>query len=158
MTSHNGTSGMRITYPSGARRDMVRHVALYVAGRIMSTKLLNQLTIDIEWLDPQSEDCGVCQAYESGWNPGRIRSFTIGLKPDMSDALLAETIAHEMRHVEQYARRKLRETPNGALWKFTLGRAKHFVDTDETYMSLPWEVEAFATEPLGIEALQNMPQ
>jgi hypothetical protein len=67
------------------------------------------------------------------------RTFELEIDRTQSLRQLLETIAHEMVHVKQYARREL--NPNKQVW---LG--KTYNPKKVSYWDLPWEIEAHGRE------------
>ena len=67
------------------------------------------------------------------------RTFEIEVNRTLSYRKMLETVAHEMVHVKQYARRELH--PSNNTW---MGKT---YNTDKTsYWDLPWEIEAHGRE------------
>jgi hypothetical protein len=146
----------------GVDRDaVVERIVRRVATEIMSTRLVNTLRLVVE-----------CRAtLGSGihgkaiWSPvidARRKEYRIVVRRDASLEDMAKTIAHEVRHVEQFARGRLRAGKLGGVpgwfWRPGTGRAKHFPHATTAYWTSPWEVEARESEVLGPKALPRVPR
>ena len=72
------------------------------------------------------------------------RQFEIEASNKLSLRKLLETIAHEMVHVKQYARREMND------WSYKEDKyykwKDQFVPTNTDYWDLPWEIEANGRE------------
>jgi hypothetical protein len=71
-----------------------------------------------------------------------IDTFLIVLKPTRSFHELGVTLAHELIHVAQVAKGKLKCTPKGPTWQ---GK---FYNRRVPYLSQPWEVQAFERQEM----------
>lgn len=73
--------------------------------------------------------------------------YEVTLCNDLKPTRLASSIAHELRHVEQYASGRLAEAPgeDGCLWRGQL------VEPDDPERA-PWEIEAREAERLATQA------
>ena len=67
------------------------------------------------------------------------RTFEIEVSSKLALRKLLETVAHEMVHVKQYARRELH--PDADIWM-----GKTYNPTKTSYWDLPWEIEAHGRE------------
>jgi len=67
------------------------------------------------------------------------RSFEIEVDRTLTLRKLLETVAHEMVHVKQYARKEL--SPYGSVWC-----GKTYNPKKVSYWDLPWEIEAHGRE------------
>jgi hypothetical protein len=67
------------------------------------------------------------------------RTFEIEVDRTLSLRKLLETVAHEMVHVKQYARKEL--SPYGSVWC-----GKTYNPKKVSYWDLPWEIEAHGRE------------
>ena len=66
-----------------------------------------------------------------------IDTYLIVIKPTRNMHELGVTLAHELIHVAQVAKGKLKFTPRGPTWQ---GK---FYNRRVPYLSCPWEVQAF---------------
>jgi hypothetical protein len=71
-----------------------------------------------------------------------IDTFLIVIKPTRNMHELGVTLAHELIHVAQVAKGKLRFVPRGCIWQ---GK---FYNRKVSYLSKPWEVQAFREQEL----------
>lgn len=67
------------------------------------------------------------------------REFEIEVNPKLRLRRMLETVAHEMVHVKQYARRELH--PSKEVWM-----GKTYNPKKTSYWDLPWEIEAHGRE------------
>lgn len=132
--------------------DLVEKAVRFYAEALLSTKLANQLTIRVELratkLDP--ENLGTCQPLDDGPGNGNPREFRILLRRDYDRLKRLKTLAHEMAHVEQFARGRLRRRfartmgPGGrATWVWRWEGARYGpTETLPEWQERPWEQEA----------------
>jgi hypothetical protein len=71
-----------------------------------------------------------------------IDTFLIVIKPTRNLHELGVTLAHELIHVAQVAKGKLRFVPRGCVWQ---GK---FYNRQVPYLSKPWEIQAFREQEL----------
>ena len=71
-----------------------------------------------------------------------IDTFLIVIKPTRNWHELGVTLAHELVHVAQVAKGKLKFTPKGPTWQ---GK---FYNRRVPYLSCPWEVQAFREQEM----------
>ena len=113
------------------QRELVKSMALYSIKMLMP----KIRTLDIEFILKKKleDDClGQCLSLTN-------REFEVELYKKQSLRRLLETVAHEVVHVKQYARREL--TGDGFCW---LG--KTYSPKKVAYWDQPWEVEAHGRE------------
>lgn len=142
----------------GQDRDaIVERIVRRVASEIMSTRLVNTLRITVECRATtlEANTHGTAK-----WTPVEnvaSKHYRIVVLRDADLDKLARTIAHEVRHVEQFARGHLRHGTMGGVagrfWRHGEGRATFHPYATTDYWTSPWEVEARATEDLGTRAL-----
>jgi hypothetical protein len=85
---------------------------------------------------------------------GFPREFEILIRPSLSRADTYMVLAHEMSHVEQYARGRLhfyQRDSDRARWKNKV--YKSTIKSLKEYLRKPWEIEATKMEEKLIEAL-----
>jgi hypothetical protein len=63
----------------------------------------------------------------------------------LSKMRFTELFLHEFKHIEQYANKKLQDTPSGHIWKKKFF-SKEYASNPDNYESLPWEKESFKVE------------
>ncbi len=131
-----------VTVTGGIRgqREKAESIAHYVIQKLMPR--MRTLNIEIEIKDFEGDDsCGYCLPAGHA-NPSRPRDFEIEINRYLDMRTMLETVAHEMVHVKQYARKELFETSVG----------KHrwldewYDDSKLSYWDLPWEIEAHGRE------------
>ena len=71
-----------------------------------------------------------------------VNTVLVVLKPTRNLVNLGITLAHELTHVQQFAKGTLTLTPKGKRWK---GR---FYSLKTAYLQQPWEVQAFSKQEL----------
>ena len=74
-----------------------------------------------------------------GVMPNSSRSFDMEICKDVSDAEIAYTVFHEMKHVEQIANHRLVHVGFVTLWE-----GRDYSNTE--YFERPWEKEAYKFE------------
>jgi hypothetical protein len=117
-----------VTGGTKRQRELVESIALYCVHKLMPRK--RKIDINIK-LDKVDTALGYC--YEEWYG-----SYCIEVEKRQTLRRLLETVAHEMVHVKQYARKEI----NGRdCW---YGK---YINTDKTeYWDLPWEIEAHGRE------------
>tara|TARA_R110001632_G_scaffold137306_3_gene252969 strand:+ start:108 stop:542 length:435 start_codon:yes stop_codon:yes gene_type:complete len=93
---------------------------------------MRTLEIEVKLCSPKGA-MGYCLELDNN------REFEIEVDRTLSYRKMLETVAHEMVHVKQYARRELH--PSIAAW-----RGKTYNTTKTSYWDLPWEIEAHGRE------------
>lgn len=117
---------------------MVRKFAL----RIMSARLLNTLKITVK-VRATGMDSSRGRAWYAKPGDASRKNYTIKLA---RDDFGPDTIAHELAHVAQYAKGRLRHGSKageaGRFWRDGAGRATFHPYATTDYWTSPWEVEA----------------
>ena len=131
-----------VTVTGGRRseREKVESMAYYVIDMLMPR--MRTLNIEIEIKDFEGDDsCGYCLPAGHA-DSSRPRDFEIEVNKYLDLRTMLETVAHEMVHVKQYARRELKELTAGThRWMGDI-----VSDDDVAYWDLPWEIEAHGRE------------
>lgn len=145
----------------GLDRDhIVEMIVRRVVGEIVSTRLANTLRITVECRATKLDAKTDGTAYWEPVEDPRRKGYTVVIQRDADLRTMAETIAHEVRHVEQFARGKLRYGTKGgvygAFWRPGDGPATFFPKATTDYWTSPWEVEARGTEALGVKAIARI--
>lgn len=109
------------------QRDIVQKVVGFCIKEMMPR--MRTLDIEINLVKIKSDVTGFCMMRDTN------RQFEIELSRDLTLKELVTTVAHEMVHVKQYARKEL--DGFGTRWK----NAR--VKEGTTYWELPWEKEAY---------------
>jgi hypothetical protein len=93
---------------------------------------MRTLEIEVKLCSPKGA-MGYCLELDNN------REFEIEVDRTLSYRKMLETVAHEMVHVKQYARRELH--PSKHTWC-----GKTYNPTKTSYWDLPWEIEAHGRE------------
>ena len=116
----------------GGSKSQKNHVEKMVA--FCAKKLMPKMNLDITVnLCKPTGAMGYCLEADDK------RTFELEIDKSQSLRALLETVAHEMVHVKQYARREL--DPNKEVWM-----GKTYNPKDVNYWDLPWEIEAHGRE------------
>ena len=110
------------------QRELVESMVWYCIDKLGMGRM-RTLEIDVS-LKKIDTACGYCLCIDE-------RDFELEIGKTLSLRRLLETVAHEMVHVKQYARKEL--TVNHA-WKGVP------IDPETEYWDLPWEIEAHGRE------------
>ena len=123
------------------KREIAESIAEFSGAELMSTRLAKTLEINIELIPGLNDKEGVygdC-VWEDDYN--RPKEFTIRVDSKMKPRYIAETVAHEMVHVKQWATGEMKELVRQNKTKF---KGELFGDTE--YWFRPWEIEAHGIE------------
>lgn len=123
---------MFITVTGGreSQRKHVKSMAEFCVKNLMPR--MRTLEIEVKLCSPEKA-LGYCLELDTN------REFELEIDKTQSLRRMLETVAHEMVHVKQFARRELH--PSKDTW---LGKA---YDTKKvSYWDLPWEIEAHGRE------------
>ena len=116
----------------GGSKSQKNHVEKMVA--FCAKKLMPKMNLDITVnLCKPTGAMGYCLEAEDN------RTFELEIDKSQPLRALLETVAHEMVHVKQYARREL--NPNKEVWM-----GKTYNPKNVNYWDLPWEIEAHGRE------------
>lgn len=119
----------------GPHMNEIEEATYFFASKLLHKRTLDVLDVCIEFERLEGNTAGGCLWQEA-------QDYILALDPRMPLDQTIETLAHEMIHVKQYAKRELREKPNGQMmWK-----KQPFDKKGVDYIDLPWEVEAYANE------------
>jgi len=117
------------------RKELV-YAANWFGEMLMGKRLCNNLYIEITFMDLGTE-IGSCADLDGEYRP---REFEVFLTNDMNRKEILLTLAHEMVHVKQFARREL---ANFDTRDMPLYQGKKVYITDIHYYDWPWEIEAY---------------
>jgi len=138
------------------RDGLVEHVVRYCVAALMSTRLANTLRITVKLRASKLAKDTRGEAHFTTITNAKSKHYTIVAQRDLPTARLVKTIAHEIRHIEQYARGRLRHGSRGGVrgwfWRPDEGRAVFNPYDSIPYEDRPWEKEARADEHLGTKA------
>ena len=118
-----------VTGGTKKQRELVESMVWYCIDRLGLNRM-RTLDIAVE-LTKIKDACGYCVSLTE-------RDFELEINKTSSLRRILETVAHEMVHVKQYARKEL--TQDVTVWK---GQP---VEPDTEYWDLPWEIEAHGRE------------
>lgn len=118
-----------------------RRATRFMAGLLMSKKLLDTLQLDIRFEG--------CPGYKGSTDyldtNERPRIFEVQINPKMSKRNQLLTLAHELVHVKQFAKGELKEYMKKHTSAMRWGNEVIQVEED-AYWDLPWEIEAYGRE------------
>lgn len=105
--------------------------------------MVRSITLKIKVLkyDPKTEGLGICEEVSH-------RSFVIEIYDDPTECIF-ETLAHEMVHIKQYAKRELGDEITLAKgtkeYSVTKWQGKFWKPKkrEDSYFDSPWEIEAY---------------
>ena len=136
--SIRGISKSKLTAPG-----VKRAVNFYATRLGISSRLAKKLSLNIIIEHKPFGYAGLCNYGDDHIRPKefRLRILDQGIHETLC------TLAHEMVHVKQYAKGELRDLmskDNMVVWQ----GERRFIsnDTEEAYLSQPWEQEAFGLE------------
>lgn len=120
-------------------RKELETAAMFFGLQLLSFYLLKNITLKIK-LKTKNEDMGSCLILSENLS-GSPREFEIILKKYVNTDKMISTLAHEMVHLKQFAKKELDD--GLSKWKGCN------VDSDNmNYHDLPWEVEATCLEEI----------
>lgn len=142
---------MQLSFPkrmSAARKRELTEACDLYANLLMDPRIVRNLYIDISVVK-KHDMMGECISDDDNRSP---RFFSIILREGPGDDDIIKTLAHEMVHVKQYAKRelvsgvfvaakgglKITSKWMGEIWK---PKAK-----EDNYYDSPWEIEAYGRE------------
>jgi hypothetical protein len=136
VTRHGGS--MEVTVQGKGSIDFKNKLitaAKFYGYELLNKKMADNIVVDIV-LNPRLDAYGYCDGMSREYNE---RWFEIELKPVENKAIVFCTLAHEMVHLKQMAKREL----VNERWK-----GKMYRNTNSTYWTLPWEKEAQEQEEI----------
>jgi hypothetical protein len=120
----------------------IREAVRWYAAHLMGPRLARNINLRIVLKRGLRQDRNIwaeCDCRDRGPRP---RNFTIRIEADASRTNVLTTLAHEMVHVKQFARRELIEVETNRVFKWyddLYGKETHYYDQ-------PWEIEAHGRE------------
>ena len=148
--------------PKHAKKKAIRYAANFFADQLLSKRLSSSLSLKISF-DPEEtkqelieSEFGAC-GYTYDEEYGNPKEFEIFIHNNLDMADLYHTLAHEMKHLEQYARGKLhcylKETDT-VRW---MNKAYKLIKDVQSkkYKNQPWEKEATQAEKDLVDALHQ---
>jgi hypothetical protein len=111
----------------------------FFAGKLMSPQLIRHLSIIVRFKNLPNHK-GLTDVLDCPYKP---REFLLTIRPRMSRMNQLRTLAHEIVHVKQFAKKELGVIVHGSLVKWK----NEFIDDNKvSYWEQPWEIEAFGRE------------
>ena len=109
-------------------------------GNLLMKRLHKKLNIDFKFVSLSDSVNGYCHVYDDDPRP---KWFEIELRRGMDRDNIISTMAHEMVHIKQFARRELIDLDTRELPKYM---GERFNTEKISYWDQPWEIEAFGRE------------
>jgi hypothetical protein len=120
----------------------VKYALKWMSKLVLSWQLDRNLDIKVKFRSKEGFK-GFTEGYEEDY---KLRKFDIVICPKMSKKNQLLTIAHELVHVKQLAKKELGHYTIGPLTKWKNDYVNHY---EVDYWDQPWEIEAFGRE-IGI--------
>jgi nitrate/nitrite-specific signal transduction histidine kinase len=131
------------------RRKIVQAAAEYFIQKLLPQKRV--LNLDIRILDGLIElrgNAGEC------WDLKPEHDYTVIIDGSLPLPHILTTLAHELTHVKQFAKKELIFGKKSDIWK---GVVFSHATRGKKYLSLPWEKEARSKEiPLVVEFINTL--
>lgn len=128
--------------------DQLKEASVFYASLLLDPRIIKNIDLDIV-IDKSMDVQGECICEDDSKNP---RIFTINLRNKRGDEPIFRTLAHEMVHLKQYAKRELGNeimlTTRGGVkivtkWKGQIWKSK---SKECPYWDSPWEIESYGRE------------
>jgi hypothetical protein len=122
----------------------IRYIVRFFGNIILGKRLADNIYVEIQSQPMTWIEMGFCSPFDYERNP---REFLIELNNSHPRNAQIETLAHEMVHVKQMARNEWKiYTDEIHSW---MGKKMHLPESkyQKKYFKLPWEKEAFLSEP-----------
>lgn len=117
----------------------VEYATNFFCRKLISAQLLRHLTVIITFKKLRGLK-GLAEAIDCDIKP---REFHIQIRQTMSRQNILKTLAHELVHVKQYARKELGVVLIGSRLRWH----DQMIDSAATnYWEYPWEIEAYGRE------------
>lgn len=135
-----------ITGGNAKLKNLAESITRYSAELLLDKKLINKLTVDIEFSRTLLKEDGMLAEIDFEDRVHKPREFTITVDSTVPQRRIMESIAHEMVHLKQYAVGEMCDTNNPDIvrWK---NKQVDLIKCE--YWDRPWEVEAHGKE-LGL--------
>lgn len=109
---------------------LIKLAVNFYAESLLEQNIIKDLQISIS-IQYNFKNGGVCLSIDN-------RTFKIEIAHLRKTSSMLKTLAHEMAHVKQYAKKELYETSDKTYW--------HGKIIDAKYWDQPWEIEAYGLE------------
>lgn len=122
---------------------LVRSIAEYSADLLMGSRLADKVSVRINLKDDLCKKHGVLGSCV--WEDDNLcpREFRIDIDTRQSMKNIVTTVAHEMVHVKQFAKREMVDLISLQKIKW---QGKRIDDDKLDYYDMPWEIEAHGRE------------
>lgn len=118
-------------------KKLVRSITEFCGKKLLGNRLADNITIKIRLSNSLRKDSGLL-----GWcTPNTLRDFEVAADTAQSIEKILKTIAHEMTHIKQFAKRELTNFQRTPKW-----HGEEVNDSTVDYYDLPWEIEAHGRE------------
>ena len=147
---------MRIKIQGNAKNihnKVIRYAAHFFAKCLISQRLSSKINVKIVFCELLKSE----QAYgdaiftKNSWRP---RDFEIRLHHNMSKSRTLRVLAHEMVHVQQWAKGRMVDLSTGEVWFYKKNYSSTVMDKCKPWQ-LPWEAEAMFKEEVLLTFYKN---
>lgn len=128
-------------------KEEMRYMLNFFGDILLGKRLSKHIYLEVENTDfDDNNEMGYCNYTDYGY--GKHREFTIELNRNLPYDQQVDTLAHEMVHVKQFARNEWKMYEKEGLYSW-MGKRMYIPDNkySERYRKLPWEKEAYLSEP-----------
>ena len=137
---------VKITGSNKAVRELITAATWFYAEKLMGKRLINNLELNIKlkrnmFKDENTEGTVIWED-----EPYRPKEFTIEIDCGSKIRNMLITLAHEMVHINQWAKNEMYEYATPGKVRFM--KTKYDMN-DLNYWDFPWEIEAFGKQ-LGL--------
>ena len=126
--------------PDNVPRSLCKESLQFYANELLGKRLSKNISLQLVFEELPSPYFAICD-----WNDdGPVhRNFIVIVNKTLKKRMMLITLAHEMVHVKQYARKELQDDQyrNNVKW---LGKVVCLNKTQ--YRKRPWEIEAYAKD------------
>jgi hypothetical protein len=135
--------------PDNVSRSLCKEALIFFGEELLGRRLSKNIKIYLVFEELPSIINALCQ-----WDDDNhiCRSFTIIVNKKLNRKTTFISLAHEMVHVKQYARKELKDyaRSNKVKWK-----KRVFMLDKVEYWSSPWEKEAYKKDKILYEAFKQ---
>jgi hypothetical protein len=128
--------------PDKVKLDEIREAVKWYAVQLMGCRLAKNINLRIIFKDNLRYDRCIWAECDCRDRGPKLRKFTIWMDANSARNSTLITLAHEMVHVKQFARRELVELKNNTMFRWY---GKLYGD-EVHYYEQPWEIEAHGRE------------
>jgi hypothetical protein len=126
--------------PDNVSRSLCKESLRFYANELLGKRLAKNISLQLVFEELPSPYFAICD-----WNDdGPVhRSFIVIISKTLKTKMMLVTLAHEMVHIKQYARKELQDNQHRDNVKW---RGKAFCLNKTKYHKRPWEIEAYAKD------------